>query len=88
MPTYQYECRACGQSFEREQSITEPALTRCPECGGEVRRVISGGSGFMFKGGGQGRIGRSGKGCSLEQTGKTCCGRAQRCDKPPCGSGK
>ena len=27
-------------------------LTSCPECGGEVRRLISGGAGFLFRGSG------------------------------------
>jgi hypothetical protein len=30
----------------------EPALTRCPKCGGEVRRLIAGGTSFILKGGG------------------------------------
>jgi putative FmdB family regulatory protein len=51
MPTYVYECEKCGE-FEEQQSIKDPALTRCPRCGGEVRRVISGGTSFILKGGG------------------------------------
>ncbi len=51
MPTYVYECAECGE-FEQQQSIKEPALTRCPKCGGEVRRLIAGGTSFILKGGG------------------------------------
>jgi putative FmdB family regulatory protein len=84
MPTYEYECRACGLRFERQQGITDAPLTQCPKCGGEVRRLISGGSGFIMKGG-QGRLTRDGGGCSLETEGHTCCGRTERCGEPSCG---
>jgi putative FmdB family regulatory protein len=52
MPTYEYKCRDCGEKFDEFQKINDPALTRCPSCGGMVDRVISGGSGIMFKGSG------------------------------------
>jgi putative FmdB family regulatory protein len=52
MPTYEYECRSCGYSFERVQSMSEDAVKECPECGKEVRRLIFGGSGIIFKGSG------------------------------------
>ena len=84
MPTYEYECESCGLRFERLQAITEGAITECPECRGRVRRLVSGGAGFILKGSGQGRAGRQGGECSLEQTGRTCCGREERCGKPSC----
>jgi putative FmdB family regulatory protein len=40
MPVYEYECQVCGVRFERRQLVTDDALKTCPECGGEVRRVI------------------------------------------------
>ena len=49
MPLYEYECRVCGVRFERQQSITDGAIKTCPECGGEVRRVIHP-TGIVFKG--------------------------------------
>lgn len=54
MPTYEYECEKCGLTFEEYQRITEPPLTKCrkPECGGRVKRLISPGAGFLFKGSG------------------------------------
>ena len=52
MPTYEYECRACGHSFERTQSMSEEAIKDCPECGKDVRRIIFGGAGIIFKGSG------------------------------------
>lgn len=87
MLTYEYECRACGARFERRQPMSEAPLSACPDCGGQVRRVISGGLGFLMKGSDSGRFTEGGDGCSREKTGRTCCGRAERCDKPPCGGG-
>ena len=52
MPTYEYECTKCGQSFELEQRITDRPRERCPRCRGKVIRVISGGGGIILKGNG------------------------------------
>jgi putative FmdB family regulatory protein len=53
MPTYEYECDACGHEFERLQRMTEPAVRKCPKCAKlKVRRLISGGAGVIFKGSG------------------------------------
>jgi putative FmdB family regulatory protein len=52
MPTYEYECRKCHHRFEESQSISAKPLQTCPQCKGKVDRVISGGSGFLFKGSG------------------------------------
>ncbi len=85
MPTYEYQCEVCGLRFERRQAITEPPLEECPDCRRKVHRVISGGAGFILKGFGSDRPGKRGGECSLERAGKTCCGRVERCGKPPCG---
>jgi len=52
MPTYQYHCTECGHDFEAFQSMVEPVLEECPKCHGKVRRLITGGAGFIFKGNG------------------------------------
>lgn len=52
MPTYQYRCNECSYEFSEFQSITADPLSTCPECGGAVKRLISGGAGFLFKGDG------------------------------------
>jgi putative FmdB family regulatory protein len=52
MPTYEYECRDCGHRFEEYQSITAKPLTACPRCKGQVKRLVSGGAGLIFKGSG------------------------------------
>ena len=51
MPLYEYQCKDCGVRFERNQSFRDAPLTRCPECEGEVHRVI-GATGIIFKGSG------------------------------------
>ncbi len=53
MPTYDYECEACGHAFEKFQSITASPVRTCPECGKrKVRRLIGTGAGIIFKGSG------------------------------------
>jgi putative FmdB family regulatory protein len=53
MPTYEYECKACGHRFEEAQSMTAVPLKKCPKCKkNKVSRLISSGSGFIFKGSG------------------------------------
>lgn len=52
MPTYEYECKSCGYGFEIFQSMSDEPIKICPECGKEVRRLINGGTGVIFKGSG------------------------------------
>ena len=53
MPTYEYECDACGHEFELFQSITDPVKRKCPECGKlKLRRLFGTGGAIMFKGSG------------------------------------
>lgn len=52
MPTYEYECRTCGYTFERVQNMSDDPVKDCPKCGKAVRRNIFGGSGVIFKGSG------------------------------------
>jgi putative FmdB family regulatory protein len=51
VPTYEYQCGKCQRVFEVRQRISEPALTTCETCGGEVRRLLSA-TPFILKGGG------------------------------------
>ena len=51
MPTYEYVCEACAHRFERFQNISAQPIRGCPECGKRrVKRLISVGGGFVFKG--------------------------------------
>ena len=52
MPTYEYECRSCGHRFDFFQNMKDEPLKECPACGKEVRRLINGGGGVIFKGSG------------------------------------
>lgn len=53
MPTYDYECAACGHQFEEYQSITAEPIKTCPMCRKKkVRRLIGTGGGLLFKGSG------------------------------------
>jgi putative FmdB family regulatory protein len=53
MPTYEYACDACGHKFEEFQSIKAAPIAVCPKCGKKkVKRLISAGAGFIFKGSG------------------------------------
>lgn len=52
MPTYEYECDSCGKTFEEFQKMSDDPIKVCKFCGEPVRRLISGGSGLIFKGSG------------------------------------
>lgn len=51
MPTYQYRCADCGEELEIKQSFSDAALTTCPACNGDLRKVF-GAAGVVFKGSG------------------------------------
>ncbi|MFB9520020.1 MULTISPECIES: FmdB family zinc ribbon protein [Streptomyces] len=51
MPTYQYQCTACGEGLEAVQKFTDDALTECPACKGRLKKVFSA-VGIVFKGSG------------------------------------
>lgn len=51
MPTYDYECAACGHAWEMFQQITENPKRVCPECKKrKARRLLGTGSAVLFKG--------------------------------------
>ena len=52
MPTYDYQCDKCGNLFEHFQKMSDESLKVCPKCGGQLHRLIGGGSGIIFKGSG------------------------------------
>lgn len=53
MPTYDYQCDACGHEFELFQSITAPVKRKCPECKKQkLRRLFGTGAAVVFKGSG------------------------------------
>src|SRR5437588_6415452 len=60
MPTYDYLCQKCGQTFEAFQSMRDEAFRECPKelCRlpkwghGKVKRLVGTGAGLIFKGSG------------------------------------
>jgi putative FmdB family regulatory protein len=51
MPTYQYRCTECGHDLEAVQKFSDAALTECPNCHGQLRKVYNA-VGVVFKGSG------------------------------------
>jgi len=51
MPLYEYECNACHRRIEKIQKFSDPELTICPHCGGQLERTITAAA-ISFKGGG------------------------------------
>jgi putative FmdB family regulatory protein len=60
MPTYEYSCQKCGQTFEAFQSMRDEPFRECPKelCRlpkwghGKVKRLLGTGAGLIFKGSG------------------------------------
>lgn len=72
MPIYEYRCTICGERYEVFQRSAMEATQSCPRCGGESsERTLS--APHTLK--------------STGSSGSTCCGREERCDKPPCSAG-
>ncbi|MGH8046462.1 MAG: FmdB family zinc ribbon protein, partial [Chthoniobacterales bacterium] len=64
MPTYVYETvKRPARRYEIKQSMKDSALRVHPETGEEIRRVITGGLGFMSKGSGTVATPIAAKGC-------------------------
>ena len=57
MPTYSYKCNKCKKQFNVFQKMSDPSIEECKSvegsiCKGKLTRLISGGSGMIFKGSG------------------------------------
>ena len=78
MPTYGYVCETCGYKFEKFQKMSDQPITKCPECDGEIRRLIGTGTGVIIKGHGPQTAGNN------KEHSYPCCGRDERCEHPPC----
>ena len=51
MPTYEYRCSNCGHFLEAFQRMSDAPLTRCPNCDKEeLKRLVSGGAGVIYRG--------------------------------------
>jgi putative FmdB family regulatory protein len=74
MPIYEYKCQDCGQVTEVLVRSTQPDLeVICHYCQGQnLKKMISSPAAV--------RMGQP------SARGKTCCGKDERCDAPPCSS--
>ncbi|HET6313085.1 MAG TPA: FmdB family zinc ribbon protein [Chloroflexia bacterium] len=89
MPVYEYQCKNCGERFEKIQPVMSDPLTECLLCGqGPIRRVLHP-VGVIFKGSGwyvtdnrgSGRSGNS-SGSKGDEDGKSSSSAEASTDKP------
>ena len=78
MPVYTYRCDACSKEFDVTQSIHETPLEQCPDCGANVKRILSGGHGIFIM---SSRPEPVRTHCGKTQT---CCGSSVICKTPSC----
>lgn len=53
MPTYDYICKDCNNTFEQFHSMNEKGSSKCPNCKSKnIKIQFSSGSGVIFKGSG------------------------------------
>lgn len=71
MPAYEYLCDECTCRFEKRQKMSDAAVEVCPQCGGHVKRLISGGAGAITKG--------AHAAPAMCGAGGPCCGQAGAC---------
>lgn len=51
MPLYEYQCKKCKAHFEKIRKFSDPPLTKCEKCGGQLEQLLSSPA-FQFKGSG------------------------------------
>jgi len=69
MPIYEYRCEGCGQVVEVLEIGSHRPEVSCPRCGGTQMRKLMSAASFTF---------------AQREPGRTCCGRTERCEHPPC----
>lgn len=50
MPIFDYQCTACGHTFDALQKVGEGALRKCPECGKLTLKKLLAAPNFVLKG--------------------------------------
>ena len=85
MPVYEYECPTCEKVMEVQQRMSDDPLKTCPECGGEVKKLVSMSS-FHLKGGGWYSDGYSSAG--KKGDGKKTTPAKETTTTPPCKTGE
>jgi putative FmdB family regulatory protein len=51
LPLYEYKCKKCGRTMEKIRKFSDPPLTICENCGGELEQLLSSPA-IQFKGSG------------------------------------
>lgn len=75
MPIYEYICETCGNVSEYLELSGNDEPVKCRKCGStRMNRILSASSFTMQP--------------SRREPGRTCCGREERCDIPPCSRGE
>ncbi|MDY6892351.1 MAG: zinc ribbon domain-containing protein [Chloroflexota bacterium] len=73
MPIYDFRCRDCGKVSEILVRSVHGQTIQCVECGSQnLEKLVS--VSYMVK-------------MNTPASGVTCCGSAERCEKPPCSAG-
>jgi len=49
LPLYEYACKECGTHIEKIQKFSDSPLTKCEQCGGSLKRLVSSPA-IVFKG--------------------------------------
>jgi len=52
MPIYEYQCKACGHTFDTIQTFSEEPLTDCPVCKEPALKKLVSAAAFHLKGSG------------------------------------
>ena len=74
MPIYEYRCEACGAVSEYLVGLGDDERIQCKVCGGSGMKRILSVSSITFQ-------------SAWRMHGRTCCGREERCETPPCSDG-
>jgi len=74
MPIHEYRCRVCGAVTEYLTGVGGQVEVYCPHCGSQDLEKLISSSSYLMRDGNQ-------------VPGRTCCGREERCEKPPCSGG-
>jgi len=74
MPIYEYRCRECGRIQEFLIIGNANADIVCPDCGSKNMERLFSAASFINS-------------SNSRMPGRTCCGRNERCDFPPCATG-
>lgn len=74
MPIYDFKCRDCGLVTEVFLRSADGQVAHCPDCGSDnMEKLIT--ASYMIRTE------------DSHSPGLTCCGRSERCERPPCSTG-